>query len=491
MPTRSFLADLESGLPLESGPRSSSAAGCADLSWSALKYTLSAAEEAARQLHLCVAWVSEESQKDYDAWNAAKKDDDLFGPLRPASHQDITTAIYAAAPAVHADFSRNQLTSLPDAQQRPESLNPPPNHGRTNLTDDAEARTSAPTCWEDFKCSPTQPQYTTVAAQAQQKVAGSSDAAVPGLTDANAKPGSDLLGPARINAPAGRPVSVDIADLSIGSILGKGSFAVVYEGQWQGQTVAIKVLDGAAAASQKAMKEYTREMDMMSHLPDHPNILKLLATCKAPNKLILVMQHCSGGSLYQLLHSPSAYLNWHQLVGICLATAQGMMHLHSHQALHRDLKSGNILLDSSGSVKVADFGLSRLQAAACGEPLTAELGTWQWMAPEVVAPWDQRGAVYTEKADVYSFGIVMWECAAREVPFKQYDGHQAAVMATYKGMRPDIPKETPEPLSQLIRECWSPAYGRRPSFAEIVPRLQRLYETLSPQQAAASPHVYP
>ena len=66
-------------------------------------------------------------------------------------------------------------------------------------------------------------------------------------------------------------------------------------------------------------------------------------------------------------------------------------------------------------MKVADFGLSRLQAATCGEPLTAELGTWQWMAPEVVAPWDKRGAIYTEKADVYSFGIVMWECAAREV----------------------------------------------------------------------------
>ena len=78
-------------------------------------------------------------------------------------------------------------------------------------------------------------------------------------------------------------------------------------------------------------------------------------------------------------------------------------------------RAGNILLDSSGNVKVADFGLSRLQAASCGEPLTAELGTWQWMAPEVVAPWDKRGAVYTEKADVYSFGIVMWECAAREV----------------------------------------------------------------------------
>lgn len=180
MPTRSFLADLESGLPLESGPRSSSAAGCADLSWSALKCTLSAAEEAARQLHLCVAWVSEESQKDYDAWNAAKKNDDLFGPLRPASrqqHQDTTAAVYAAPPAVHADFNRNQSTSLPDAQQRPEPLNPPPTHGRTSLTDVAVDRTSR---WEDFKCSPKQPQYTTVAKQAQQEVAAPSDAAVLG-----------------------------------------------------------------------------------------------------------------------------------------------------------------------------------------------------------------------------------------------------------------------------------------------------------------------
>lgn len=81
--------------------------------------------------------------------------------------------------------------------------------------------------------------------------------------------------------------------------------------------------------------------------------------------------------------------------------------------------------------------------------------------------------------------------AASQVPFKQYDGHQAAVMATYKGLRPDIPQDTPEPLSQLIRDCWSPAYGQRPSFAEIVPRLQRLYKTLAMPQAAATPHKIP
>lgn len=179
MPTRSFLADLESGLPLETGPKSFSAAGCADFSWSALKCTLSVAEEAARQLHLCVAWVSEESQKDYDAWNAAKKDDDLFGPLRPASrqqHKEPNLAVYAAPPGIHADFNRTQLTSVPDAQQRAEPLKQPATHRRASLTNEAEDRSSNPPLWEEFKCSPTQLQYTAVAHQAQQQAA-SPDAA--------------------------------------------------------------------------------------------------------------------------------------------------------------------------------------------------------------------------------------------------------------------------------------------------------------------------
>lgn len=265
MPTRSFLADLESGLPLESGPRSSSTAGCANLSWSALRCTLSLAEEAARQLHLCVAWVSKESQKDYDAWNAAKKDDDLFGPLRPASRQhdvEPTAAAYAAAPAVHADFSRSQLTSLSDAQQRPEPLNPSGVPRHTTPADGAEVNTSASSpLWEDFRCSPTQPQHIAMAKQAQQAaspsdiVKGSYDwrqgastdstylllfqhgltswdpAHMPslctGVTHAIVK--AKVLSPP--NQPGvslgGRPVNVDIADLSIGSILGKGSFAVV------------------------------------------------------------------------------------------------------------------------------------------------------------------------------------------------------------------------------------------------------------------------
>ena len=69
-----------------------------------------------------------------------------------------------------------------------------------------------------------------------------------------------------------------------------------------------------------------------------PCIFQLASLCA--HLMCQIMPCLCRGSLYQLLHSPSAYLNWHQLVGMCLATAQGMLHLHSHQALHRDLKSG-------------------------------------------------------------------------------------------------------------------------------------------------------
>lgn len=182
MPTRSFLADLESGLPDEIGSRSTSPVGCADISWSALRCTLSVAEEAARQLHLCVAWVSEESQRDYDAWNAAKKDDDLFGPLRPATRNqsDTTVVAYAAAPGVQADFSRSQLTNLSDAQQRPEPLKPA---GAHRHSDGAENNTSASSpLWADFKCSPTQPQHSVMAEEAQQ-ASSLSNAAIEGSPD--------------------------------------------------------------------------------------------------------------------------------------------------------------------------------------------------------------------------------------------------------------------------------------------------------------------
>jgi hypothetical protein len=94
----------------------------------------------------------------------------------------------------------------------------------------------------------------------------------------------------------------------------------------------------------------------MSALPPHPNVVKLVGVCTAPPHLALVTEFCARGSLYGLLHSPTTYLTWSQIIYMCLGAARGMAHLHRCRVLHRDLKSGNLLVDKDLTVKVGAEG---------------------------------------------------------------------------------------------------------------------------------------
>mmetsp|Transcript_10874 Transcript_10874/g.26763 ORF Transcript_10874/g.26763 Transcript_10874/m.26763 type:complete len:165 (+) Transcript_10874:3-497(+) len=130
-----------------------------------------------------------------------------------------------------------------------------------------------------------------------------------------------------------------------------------------------------------------------------------------------------------------------------------------------------------GSVRIADFGLSRFYQDV--QALTGGLGTYQWMAPEVLA--HQK---YSARADVYSFGIVMWECLTRALPYAGMTAVQAAVGVVNSGLRPDLPADTPPDLASLIRACWAPVPDQRPGFEEICGALQGM---LGPDMAPPPP----
>ena len=155
---------------------------------------------------------------------------------------------------------------------------------------------------------------------------------------------------------------------------------------------------------------------------------------------------CERGSLYQLLHDPQLHLSWPTVLGMALDVARGCRHLHASHILHRDLKSGNLLVTAEWRILIADFGLSRVISRH--QTMTGGLGTYQWMAPEVLAR--QR---YSEKADIYSFSIVLWEMAARRLPYEGLNGFEAALAVMTRGLRPPIPPETPPLLAALIRAC--------------------------------------
>jgi len=152
-----------------------------------------------------------------------------------------------------------------------------------------------------------------------------------------------------------------------------------------------------------------------------------------------------------------------------LDIARGVYYLHRKQSIvQRDLKARNILVDESLNAKVADFGLSRVIDEEEANKLTA-CGTPAWTAPEVV-----RMERYTEKVDVYSFGIIMWELITRQEPYGGRKGVQIAYAAAEQGLRPDIPSYCPDDYAELMQECWQDQPDDRPTFSNILKRLFQL-----------------
>lgn len=144
----------------------------------------------------------------------------------------------------------------------------------------------------------------------------------------------------------------------------------------------------------------------------HPNIVMFLGACTKQPNFAIVLQYCARGSLWSTIQNLDIPISWEDRRKFALDTARGVNYLHtcSPPIIHRDLKSLNLLLDDSYKVKLADFGWTK----GLENYMTGKIGTYQWMAPEVIA--SQK---YSQKADVFSYGIILWEIASREPPFKR------------------------------------------------------------------------
>ena len=191
--------------------------------------------------------------------------------------------------------------------------------------------------------------------------------------------------------------------------IAQGAFGQIFRGKWRETTVAIKLLK-KKLMKEETIKDFLNECYAMESLR-HPNIVMFLGACtKFPN-LAIILEFCPNKSLWTLLQNKNIILHWEDRRRLAIDIAKGMNYLHCFKipVLHRDLKSLNVLIDDSYKPKIADFGWTRLKA----DKMTEKIGTFQWMAPEVL-----KTNNYTEKADIFSFGIILWEMAAREPPYK-------------------------------------------------------------------------
>ncbi|XP_030522735.1 serine/threonine-protein kinase STY46-like isoform X1 [Rhodamnia argentea] len=248
--------------------------------------------------------------------------------------------------------------------------------------------------------------------------------------------------------------------------IASGSYGDLYKGSYCSQEVAIKVLKPERVNSDM-QKEFAQEVFILRKVR-HKNVVQFIGACTKPPSLYIVTEFMSGGSVYDYLHKQRGVFKLPTLLKVAIDVSKGMNYLHQNNIIHRDLKAANLLMDENEQVvKVADFGVARVKAQS--GVMTAETGTYRWMAPEVI-----EHKPYDHKADIFSFGVVLWELLTGKLPYEHLTPLQAAVGVVQKGLRPTIPKDTHPKLVELLERCWEQDPTLRPDFSEITTILHKI-----------------
>lgn len=278
---------------------------------------------------------------------------------------------------------------------------------------------------------------------------------------------------------------IDSSQLRIGQSLGSGATGVVYAGTYFEQHVAVKKLHPHIAAEASAIEDFLQEAEIWKPLTFR-NILQLYGVCTDSGNVSMVME-IGAMSLSDLLYKEVKYpdLPWSRRLNIARDIASGCLYLHSKNIVHRDIKTMNILLSQEGIVKLCDFGMSKTLSELEEQDNAAEqlMGTPQWLAPEIA-----EGESFSKAADVFSFGIVLWEIASRRLPYTTNPGLEDAtvntlVSAIAKGVRPSlhslqfstIPQVNDRFMALMIK-CWTIPGDARPAFEEIVAELSDILD---------------
>ncbi|XP_050268583.1 serine/threonine-protein kinase STY46-like isoform X1 [Quercus robur] len=259
---------------------------------------------------------------------------------------------------------------------------------------------------------------------------------------------------------------IDRKLLKMGDRIASGSCGDLYQGVYFGQDVAVKILR-SEHLNDALEDEFAQEVAILRQV-QHKNVVRFIGACTKFPHLCIVTEYMPGGSLYDYLHKNHNILELSQLLKFAIDVCKGMEYLHQKNIIHRDLKTANLLMDTQKVVKVADFGVARFQNQ--GGVMTAETGTYRWMAPEVI-----NHQPYDQKADVFSFAIVLWELVTAKVPYDTMTPLQAA-LGVRQGLRPDLPKNAHPKLLELMQRCWEAVPDNRPCFSVITSELETLLQ---------------
>ncbi|VAI62047.1 hypothetical protein VPH35_112916 [Triticum aestivum] len=266
-----------------------------------------------------------------------------------------------------------------------------------------------------------------------------------------------------------RKYPIRAEDYELYEEIGQGVSAIVYRALCRplGETVAVKVLDFERTNSN--LNNIMREAQTMI-LIDHPNVVKAICSFANNQTLWVVMPYMAGGSCLHIMKSvyPDGFEEA-VIATLLREVLRGLEYLHHHGHIHRDVKAGNILVDSRGGVKLGDFGVSAclFESGDRQRARNTFVGTPCWMAPEVM----EQLHGYDFKADIWSFGITALELAHGHAPFSKYPPMKVLLM-TLQNAPPGLDYERDKKFSrhfkQMVAMCLVKEPSKRPTATKLL-----------------------
>ncbi|OWZ03944.1 TKL protein kinase [Phytophthora megakarya] len=267
-------------------------------------------------------------------------------------------------------------------------------------------------------------------------------------------------------------------------LISRGSFGEVYAGTFNERKVAVKMLLPGLQAIIHHVNDFLAEAKMTASM-DHPHIVSFIGVAwDSLSDICVVLEYMDGGELrtlldkYEMEKYPVGFNREKTKVALQVCHALTYLHSLSPSIIHRDLKSRNILLNRDMKAKLSDFGISRERL---DRTMTAGVGTSLWMAPEVML-----GERYDDKADVFSFGVVLSELDVHTLPYSKAKkesldskGHQIPDSILLQRVALGIIKvefsdSSPDAIVELGRACTSVYPTERPTAAEALYKLQMI-----------------
>ena len=257
---------------------------------------------------------------------------------------------------------------------------------------------------------------------------------------------------------------VNSSDFELDEIIGIGATAKVYK--------ALFIPKNRRCAAKKFIEKELNDEELKAFCREIEVLVKcrsrfVLGLCgfTVVSPFIIATDYIVNGSLSAALERK--ILSPTNKTLIAMGIAAGMTKIHAAGIIHRDLKPWNVILDNEMLPRICDFGLAKFQGEE--DELKSDAGTPDWMAPEL---FEEGG--YTNKVDVYAFGIMMWEMCTEQSPFPGLSPIQVAFKVSREGLRPQFPESMSPVLVEFIKKCWDQDPEKRPTFREICGEFEQM-----------------